>query len=108
MKIGFDLDNTICITEDFKFGYDNDDIVNKIYKNCKPNQEIINIVKTIKKQGHEVFVWTSRDERFRKITIDWLKEHDVPYDVLVMNKLYLDIYIGDECINASNSSKIII
>jgi hypothetical protein len=94
--IGFDLDQTLCRTEPFNFGYDDTMAEGKIYHRARPNEEMIQVVRDYSEADWWVYIFTARNERFRPITEDWLGWHVVPYNTLVMNKLYLDIYVGDE------------
>jgi uncharacterized HAD superfamily protein len=41
-------------------------------------------VRAAHEQGRAVLVVTSREFVWRDLTLDWLQQHDVPYDQLVM------------------------
>lgn len=96
--IAFDLDGTLCQTAKFNFGYDPDTLVHGIYRSARPIGEMIDIVRDYKEMEWYVYIHTSRNERFRSTTEDWLKDYEVPYDALVMNKLFARIYVGDEVV----------
>ena len=47
-KFIFDLDNTLCKTK------------NSDYKNSKPIKRSINLVNSLKKEGHQIIIYTAR------------------------------------------------
>lgn len=58
----------------------------------------IESVNEIHKSGHTVIIWTARGwEQFRS-TEDWLKRHNVSYDVLLMGKPMFDVFIDDRAV----------
>jgi uncharacterized HAD superfamily protein len=66
-----DIDGTIC-----------DDIPNEEPHRMKAQ-------KTIKKwfaEGHIITFFTSRTEEHRKVTEDWLKQHNFPFHGIIMGK----------------------
>jgi phosphoglycolate phosphatase-like HAD superfamily hydrolase len=36
--------------------------------------------------GHEIEIWTARPERYRALTVAWLREHHIHFDHLKMRK----------------------
>jgi phosphoglycolate phosphatase-like HAD superfamily hydrolase len=40
-----------------------------------PFDAVMDIMNTLHQTGHKVIVITARDERFREVTLSWLKEH---------------------------------
>lgn len=42
------------------------------------------LLKGMKKEGYHIILLTGRDEPYRQMTIDWLKCHDIVFDVLLM------------------------
>ncbi len=97
MRIVIDLDGTIC----------------EIRKN---NQEYSNVtmlpgalekLKSLKKMGHTIIIYTSRhmktcngdreevERRIKGVTLTWLKKHKVPYDEIYFGKPYGDVYLDD-------------
>ena len=53
-------------------------------RDCPPRPEVVDAVRDAHEQGRAVLVVTSREFVWRDLTLDWLQEHDVPYDQLVM------------------------
>lgn len=53
-------------------------------KDCPPRPEVVEAVRAAHAAGRAVLVVTSREFIWRDLTLDWLQEHDVPYDQLVM------------------------
>ena len=53
-------------------------------RDCPPRPEVVEAVRAAHERGRAVLVVTSREFVWRDLTLDWLQEHDVPYDQLVM------------------------
>lgn len=97
----FDLDNTL-VTFATKSGD---------YTSVKPIPKTINYLRNLKKQGHYIIIYTARRMRTHgsnvgaiiadigEITINTLKEFDIPYDELFFGKPYAHFYIDDLMIN---------
>jgi capsule biosynthesis phosphatase len=103
-RLVFDLDNTLCTTE------------NGDYKNSTPDYAMIEKLRQYKKEGFEIIISTSRNVRTYKndlgkinantlpIIIDWLNKHDVPYDEIYVGKPWCGndgFYIDDKSIRPS-------
>lgn len=97
----FDLDNTLVTFPT---------IVGD-YTSVKPIPKTINYLRNLKKQGHHIIVYTARRMRTHggnvgaviadigEITMNTLKEFDIPYDELFFGKPYAHFYIDDLMIN---------
>ncbi len=101
----FDLDDTICfpnhqeISTELKYGA------------AKPNLKVIRIIRKLKNQEHKIIIHSARrmlthEGDLKKIledvadtTIEWLKDHNVPYDELIFGKPYADCYVDDKGIS---------
>ena len=59
-----------------------------------PNQAVIKSVNALKAQGYRVHIFSARGDIAKDITINWLKKHNVHYDVLTMREM--DTYTPDE------------
>ena len=73
-----DIDGTIC-----------DDIPNEEPHRMKTAKVYPEAQKTIKKwfaEGHIITFFTSRTEEHRKVTEDWLKQHNFPFHGIIMGK----------------------
>ena len=53
----------------------------------KPIQPTIDIVRALWKKGYQIILITGRDAERRNLTILWLLEHKVPWDVLLMRPI---------------------
>ena len=96
--VAFDLDNTICNSIR---RYHPEDILK-----VKPKKKMIKIMKDLKASGYKILIFTRRDacgKNARKLTIQWLKKHDIPYDELITNKPHFDILIDDRAYNPHQS-----
>lgn len=97
----FDLDNTLVTFPTIKGDY----------TSVKPIPKTINYLRNLKKQGHHIIIYTARRMRTHgsnvgaiiadigEITINTLKEFDIPYDELFFGKPYAHFYIDDLMIN---------
>jgi hypothetical protein len=103
--IAVDLDNVIC--------YNLTNTYNHLeLLELKPNHKIIRLMYELMNQGHQVVIHTARREQDREVTKEWLLEHRVPYNDLVMGKLKANLYIDDRAlrydINAPDESNLLI
>jgi FMN phosphatase YigB (HAD superfamily) len=49
-----------------------------------PIHSVMNILRLYKDAGYKIFIFTGRDEISRSMTISWLNQYDIKYDVLLM------------------------
>ena len=73
-----DIDGTIC-----------DDIPNEEPQRMRTAKVYHEAQKTIEKwfaEGHVITFFTSRTEEHRKVTEDWLKQHNFPFHGIIMGK----------------------
>jgi len=101
----FDLDNTLV-----SFPYEKGN-----YLTCKPLKKNILFLKNLKEQGHKIIIYSSRRmlthngdlkkilEDIKELTIQQLKDFDIPYDELIFGKPNADFYIDDLSINPYTS-----
>ena len=97
--ICFDLDNTLCVTEESH------------YKNSKPIKKNIKFVNFLKRKGFYIKIFTSRfmgrnNENARlalqlakSLTKKQLTKWNVKYDELIFGKPSYDIFIDDKSLN---------
>jgi len=77
-----------------------------------PNHDVIKGIRRLKEKGFKIILFTARRmlthdgdvEAIIKdvgdVTINWLKEHDVPYDELIWGKPYTSTwYVDDKSMN---------
>lgn len=93
-KYFIDLDNTLCSNQ------------NSEYENSVPIQERIDYVNNLKNEGNEITIWTARGStsriNYEELTLRQLKEWNINYDKLLMNKPNYDIYIDDKSFNVDS------
>lgn len=101
LRVCFDLDNTL-VTYPQNIGD---------YSTVKPIINNIQLCKKLKKDGHEIIIYTARRMQTHKgnigkvikdiasITIDTLEKFNIEYDELIFGKPIADIYIDDRAIN---------
>ena len=86
-----DIDNTICITKGLN------------YEDAIPNQKIIDYVNKLYDEGHRIIIYTARGTKskidWRELTESQLKQWNVKYHELKLNKIYYDFWIDDRAIN---------
>jgi capsule biosynthesis phosphatase len=97
MRICIDLDGVIAEIKK----------ENETYADVKPIKSAVEKIKKLKENGHYIIIYTARHmktcdgnvykaiSKIGLITLEWLKEHDIPYDEIVFGKPWADIYIDD-------------
>lgn len=106
-RIAFDLDGTLCEhPTGFVMGTSSDDDILELYKTREPIEQTIKFCNAAKQKGYYVYIYTARDERWRTVTEHWLEKFGVNYDALVMNKLHVLYYIGDEAYNVEQLNEL--
>ena len=91
MIIAVDIDNTLCEPV----------LSSKDSQNClkvKPYPNVVQLVRNLKNKGHTIILFTHRHSCTRKATKQWLKDNNIPYDKLVMNKIKYDLLIDDKAL----------
>lgn len=104
MRIGVDLDGTICEIKK----------ENQTYADVKPLHGAIKTLQELHLKGHEIIIMTARHmktcsgdqskvvARVGKITLEWLEKHKIPFDEIHFGKPNTDIYIDDRCVRFEN------
>jgi len=83
--IAYDLDGTLSLElEDWN-----------LYKHAPAIDSAIAELNTLKEQGHTIIIHTARFEEDRKVTVAWLRENKVKYDILVLGKPRADLYVDN-------------
>ena len=96
-SIVFDLDGTICHNRTWE---------EKSYMGLQPHKDMVELIQQLKKDGYEIVIHTARNMVTQngdigKVvanvgldTINWLNEHNIPYDSLVFRKTiqFITIY----------------
>ena len=107
LVIAVDFDGTLCKTE-----------FPKILKQTKKQKQLLENLKSLKKRGHKLILWTCRGNNKKypalKEAIEWCKKQKLYFDAINKNikdqkkisgfspKIIADIYIDDKCINYKN------
>ena len=83
-----DLDGTLCNVSTilhFVEGEEKDfHAFHAASAGCPPNDHVASAVRAAHEAGHGILVVTGREFIWRDLTLDWLRDHDLPYDELVM------------------------
>lgn len=84
----FDMDGTLCDTTGILHFIEGDDrdfaAFHAASAACPPNAAVVDAARQQHELGRAVLVVTSREFIWRDLTLDWLVEHEVPYDALYM------------------------
>jgi len=67
----------------------------EIYWERTPVKTNIRCLWTLKQQGHKIILFTARHEEDRRVTIKWLKKHNVVYDNIIFGKPHYDYIVDD-------------
>lgn len=101
-SIVFDLDDTICYPN-----HNEKDTYAK-YALAKPNTRVIVSMRELKSKGYYIIIATARrmvthggdidkiTADVEQVTIDWLKQYNVPYDELRFGKPYSSTWYVDD------------
>jgi len=111
MKIGIDIDATICTDCDENTPEALSDEWKSSIKNSNAIPYAVNIINSLIDQGHEIFFISSRYSSDRDVTEQWMKKHRIGKHVLclrlpelygpqfkriLIGSLGLDVYIDDK------------
>jgi len=96
-----DLDGTLAINK-HRFHFIDKTSGNKVdwdsyFEACDkdlPNIPVIETIKALKLTGYRIHIFSARGDIVRDKTIQWLKNHAVPFDELTLRKM--DSYTPDE------------
>lgn len=104
MRICIDLDGVIA---DFKRE-------GQTYADVEPIPGAIEKLTSLKESGHYIIIQTARhmktcganvglvSARVGKITLDWLEQHQIPYDEIYFGKPWAQVYIDDNAYRFSS------
>ena len=108
MRIGIDLDGTICPIKQ----------PHQSYADLKPLPGAVERIRELRAAGHYIIIETARNMATRKgnlgqvmkhvgkITLDWLDKYGVEYDEIYFGKPNAEVYIDDRAIRFSNWQEI--
>ena len=66
------------------------------YDKCTPISKTLELIKKLHENGCDIVLMTARYEEDREKTEKWLKQYEVPYSKLIMDKPNADLYIDDK------------
>lgn len=88
--IVFDLDGTIALIEHRLHHIDGKKKDwHAFFAACTkdlPNAPIIEVLRALHQRGHEIWIASGRSDEVREETVQWLAQHDIPFDHLVMRR----------------------
>jgi capsule biosynthesis phosphatase len=106
MRIVIDLDGTICPLKK----------TNEEYGDLVPFPGAAKRLKDLKSAGHYIIIQTARNmatqesnlgkvmKNIGKVTLDWLAEHEIPFDEIYFGKPNAHVYIDDRAFRFSDWS----
>lgn len=106
LRFCFDLDNTLVSYP----------VIPGDYSTVQPITKMIQMVRNLKQEGHEIVVYTARRmathhhsvgkvvRDIGMITMQTLEKFNIPYDELIFGKPIADIYVDDRAINPYSQS----
>ena len=84
--LAVDLDGTVCT-------------INEDYALCELIPGASAALHRLQEQGYRIFLHTGRHINQYEVTINWLKDHKVPYDHIIFGKPPAKYYIDDRAIH---------
>jgi hypothetical protein len=105
--VAFDLDDVLCYRS---FEFENFGLLK--YDYCKPNNNMIDVVNDLYKNGYIIKIYTARGmtqfsgdvnkiySNLYEITLNQLKEWKINFHELIMGKIHYDILIDDKALNS--------
>jgi hypothetical protein len=101
MIVGFDLDGVVA--------KDNSGWTADYYSTCKPNAQVIGLMKKISSKGHKIIIYTARlSNEVKTVTVDWLHKNDVPYDAIHFDKPLYDFMLDDKNTSVEELEKFVL
>lgn len=84
-NFGIDIDKTLTTGNPFSIS-ESEDVIKKTILNSTPKPGL----EVIKNKDLHIYLITGRQEKYRKVTIQWLHNHEIPFVDLIMakNNLY--------------------
>lgn len=85
-----DLDGTIALIGHRQYlvkGKNrNFDKFNDLCDKDTPNLAVIEVLKTLRSAGYKLIITSGRDDRAKEKTVNWLKQHGIEYEMLLMRR----------------------
>ena len=99
-------------------------IQEKIIKSAEPREDVVEVIKKLREDGHKIYIVTARDSEFHndpyELSETWLNKNNIEYDKLIVNardkakvckEQGVDLFIDDKlsnCMEVSNENIITI
>lgn len=120
-----DKNNGNAYQEKYGFSYEElkyflKNIQEEIVKKAKPRQDVVEVIKNLRKDEHKIYIITARDNEFHDdpyaLSKNWLDKNNIQYDKLIVNarekakiciKQNIDLFIDDQlanCMKISNEN----
>lgn len=92
-------------------------IQEKITKKAKPREDVVEVLKKLRKDGHKIYIVTARDSEFHndpyELSKTWLDKNNIEYDKLIVDardkakackEQNVDLFIDDKLSNCQGVS----
>ena len=92
-------------------------IQEKITKKAKPREDVVEVLKNLRKDGHKIYIVTARDSEFHNdpygLSKTWLDKNNIEYDKLIVDardkakvckEQNVDLFIDDKLSNCQGVS----
>ena len=92
-------------------------IQEKITKKAKPREDVVEVLKNLRKDGHKIYIVTARDSEFHhdpyELSKTWLNKNNIEYDKLIVDardkakvckEQNVDLFIDDKLSNCQGVS----
>lgn len=125
-KVVWDKNNNgSSFKERYNFNYDEllyffGNIQENITKKAKPREDVVDVIKKLREDGHKIYIITARDSEFHnnpyELSKTWLNKNNIEYDKLIVDardkakicrEQNIEIFIDDKlsnCMQISNEN----
>ncbi len=125
-KVVWDKNNNgSSFKERYNFNYDEllyffGNIQENITKKAKPREDVVDVIKKLREDGHKIYIITARDSEFHnnpyELSKTWLNKNNIEYDKLIVDardkakicrEQNIEIFIDDKlsnCLQISNEN----
>jgi len=93
------------------FCFDLDGVINRTpddlpppekFRVFRPNWGVILAMHRLKEEGHKIIIYTARHPEDKDITLEFLRDFNVPYDEIIFGKPYADVYVDDRAMGVED------
>ena len=81
----FDVDSTLTHDPDRTIVYPSKEDYFDAAHSFSPNYQMLNYARRFVRDGHRVAIATARPPRYLEQTIEWLEQHNVPFDQIMLS-----------------------